>query len=136
MLLEQLIILLFTATITFILYPIWINFVYKYHMGEAIRSDGPQAHLKKQGTPTMGGLVFILTVSVITLVFNRSRTQTLFPVLVACMAGLFGILEDFSKIYKTTGFRFYFRNVILGKIFSFGPLKFIIKVILLPWGWF
>jgi len=52
------------------------------------------------------------------------------------MAGLFGILEDFSKIYKTTGFRFYFRNVILGKIFSFGPLKFIIKVILLPWGWF
>ncbi len=83
------------------LYPFWIKFVYSFQMGEKIREDGPQTHLKKSGTPTMGGLVFILTVSLITFVFNRSRNQTLFPVFVASLAGLFGLIEDFTKVFKS-----------------------------------
>ncbi len=132
----QLLYLLLAVVLTGLLYPLWINFVYKYHMGEEVRGNGPKSHLKKLGTPTMGGLVFILTVSVITILFNRSRTQTLFPVLIACMAGFFGIMEDFGKIYKTTGFRFYFRNVWLGKIFSITPLRFLVQVLLVPWRGF
>ena len=89
--------------ITFILYPFWINFVYKFQMGEEIRTDGPESHLKKRGTPTMGGLVFLITVSMITFIFNRSRTQTLFPLFVSASAGLFGILEDLSKVYWKSG---------------------------------
>ncbi len=103
--LNQLLYFFITCTVTFALYPIWINFVYKFQMREKIRTEGPETHLKKQGTPTMGGFVFIFTVSVITLLFNRSRTQTLLPVLIASMAGLFGILEDFSKVYKTSDLR-------------------------------
>ncbi len=117
--------LLLAAVVTGLLYPIWINFVYKYHMGEEVRQDGPKTHYVKIGTPTMGGLVFILVVSVITLFFNQSRTQTLFPVLVAAMAGLFGLLEDFSKIYKTPAFKLYFQK--FPKIFS---------VFEKPWAWF
>jgi len=71
-------------------------------MGERIREDGPATHLKKKGTPTMGGLVFIFTVSVITFIFNRSRTQTLFPIFVASLAGLFGLIEDFTKVFRST----------------------------------
>ena len=97
---EQLILLLSTAFITFILYPFWINFVYKYHMGEDIRTDGPNQHQIKKGTPTMGGLVFMLSVSLMTFLFNRSRTQTLFPVFVAALAGLFGMIEDLLKVYE------------------------------------
>lgn len=103
--LNELLYFFLTSIITFALYPLWINFVYKYHMGEKIRGEGPDTHLKKQGTPTMGGFVFILTVSLITLLLNRSRTQTLLPILVAAMAGLFGIMEDFSKVYKTSNIR-------------------------------
>jgi len=91
--------------ISFALYPVWISFVYKYQMGEDVREDGPQSHLKKKGTPTMGGLVFLVTVSLVTFIFNKSRTQTLFPLLVAAMAGLFGIVEDLSKLYRTSGLR-------------------------------
>jgi len=112
----QLIYLLTSVILTAALYPFWINFVYKYHMGEQVRGDGPQTHLKKVGTPTMGGLVFIFSVALITFLFNRSRTQTLFPVFVASMAGLFGIMEDFGKIYKTEGFRLYLRTSFLSKV--------------------
>ena len=99
----QLLYLFLTVAITFILYPIWIKFVYKFQMGEEIRGDGPKTHLSKRGTPTMGGLVFIFTVSLVTFFLNRSRTQTLFPLFIACLAGLFGLMEDFSKVYKKSG---------------------------------
>jgi len=92
-----------TFFITFLLYPFWINFVYRFQMGEEVRTDGPETHLKKRGTPTMGGLVFLITVSIITFIFNRSRTQTLFPLFVSALAGLFGILEDLSKVYRKSG---------------------------------
>jgi phospho-N-acetylmuramoyl-pentapeptide-transferase len=105
--LDQLLFLFLTTILTLALYPVWINFVYKYHMGENIRSDGPQTHLQKKGTPTMGGLVFLLTVSLVTLLFNRSRTQTLFPIFVTSMAGLFGIMEDFAKVYKTSSLKMF-----------------------------
>ncbi len=105
----QLLHLFITGLITFILYPFWIWFVYKYHMGEEIREDGPTTHMKKKGTPTMGGLIFILAVTLVTLILNRSRTQTLFPVFIASLAGLFGIIEDFSKVYKTSGLPGFFK---------------------------
>jgi phospho-N-acetylmuramoyl-pentapeptide-transferase len=112
----QLIYLLTAVLFTAFLYPFWINFVYKYHMGEQVRGDGPATHLKKSGTPTMGGLVFIFSVALITFLLNRSRTQTLFPVLVASMAGFFGLIEDFGKIYKTDGFRTYVSGNILTRL--------------------
>lgn len=131
---EQLLHLFLAVTLTSILYPFWISFVYKYHMGEDIRSDGPKTHLSKKGTPTMGGTVFILVVALITFIFNSSRTQTLFPVFVACMAGLFGIIEDLTKIYKNMTFFEIFK-------ISFFPQKLIFldnlkKIVLLPWKLF
>lgn len=105
----HLIYLFLSFFLTTALYPIWINFVYKYQMGEKIRDDGPKSHLEKVGTPTMGGLVFILSVSLITFVFNKSRTQTIFPLFIASIAGLFGLIEDLSKIYKNKG--------VIGRVF-------------------
>ena len=87
-------------------------------MGEDIRNDGPKSHLKKIGTPTMGGLVFLVTVSFITLVFNRSRTQTLFPILVTAMAGLFGVMEDLSKVYRKSKLSGAIKGSISSNIFS------------------
>jgi len=105
-------------------------------MGETVRGDGPKTHAKKQGTPTMGGLVFILVVALITFLFNRSRTQTLFPVFVASMAGLFGLVEDFGKIYKTSGLKVFFQNAWLGKFFSAKAFTKIFSVVTKPWAYF
>lgn len=132
----QLLYLLLAVVLTGILYPVWINFVYKYHMGEEVRGNGPKTHRKKEGTPTMGGLVFIVVVALITFCFNRSRTQTLFPIFVASMAGLFGLLEDFSKIYKTSELKLYFKNVWIGRLFSAKIFIRICFLITQPWRWF
>jgi len=126
---EELLYFLMAVVATSVLYPFWINFVYKYHIREEIRRDGPGTHLKKRGTPTMGGLVFILVVSVITFVFNRSRTQTLFPLFVASLAGLFGIIEDFSKIYSKSSFPLF---SFLKKYEQKGK-KSLLNVLLSPW---
>ncbi len=134
MILTQLLYLFFTAAITFILYPIWIDFVYKFHMGEEVRSDGPASHKAKQGTPTMGGFVFILTVALVTFVFNQSRTQTLFPIFVASLAGLFGIIEDFSKVYKKSGLPSFF-HYHFGFLFK-TPKFTLAKIIYAPWNAF
>lgn len=131
----DLLLLFLASLISLVLYPLWINFVYRFQMGEHIRSDGPLTHKKKEGTPTMGGLVFVFTVALVSLVFNRSRTQTLFPLLVATLSGLLGLFEDFTKVYKKSGlpgfFHYHFKGLfrrkstgvlnwgLLGKILNF-----------------
>lgn len=131
----QLLQLFLSAIISFILYPIWIRFVYKYQMGEDVREDGPQTHLAKRGTPTMGGLVFVLTVGIVTVIFNRSRNQTLFPIFVASLAGFFGLIEDLSKVYRKSGlpgfFWYHFDTIPLGFIRGLAQ-----KTIIIPWRLF
>ncbi len=95
---------LFAAGIvSFLVYPIWINFVYRFQMGEEVRGDAPKSHFQKIGTPTMGGLVFVSVVALLTLLINRSRTQTLLPIFVALLSGLLGLFEDFTKVYRKSG---------------------------------
>ena len=64
-------------------------------VGKKIRLDGPEAHLSKTGTPTMGGLMISITVVVITLVFNTyGRLSMLLPVGVLIAAGILGAVDD------------------------------------------
>jgi len=108
---------LFAAFIlSFFLYPLWISFIYKFQIQEEAR------HANKIGTPTMGGFVFVSVISLITFVFNQSRTQTLFPVFIATLAGLLGMLEDFTKVYIKSGFPGFFEYHFgfLSKIFKKG----------------
>lgn len=135
--LDAYIYLITTAVITFLMYPVWINFVYKYQMGEDIREDGPASHAVKKGTPSMGGLIFILTTAVVTFIFNQSRTQTLFPIFVASMAGLFGMLEDFSKVYKRSNLAdlIFFPRIPLLAFVTF-PIRLVSRLISRPWNAF
>ena len=52
-----------------VLCPVLIPFLKKLKFGQQVRDDGPQAHLKKAGTPTMGGLAFLASVIVTSLIF-------------------------------------------------------------------
>lgn len=53
--------------ITMVLMPAWIRFLKTSHIGQQVRADGPQSHLVKQGTPTMGGVIMLIAVIVFTL---------------------------------------------------------------------
>jgi phospho-N-acetylmuramoyl-pentapeptide-transferase len=101
-------ILLFTSFfISVVLYPIYIKFLYRFQLGEGIRVDGPETHLKKSGTPTMGGLIILVSVFFTTLFLNLNITQTIFPLFVIALSGLFGIIEDLTKISAKIGYEFF-----------------------------
>jgi phospho-N-acetylmuramoyl-pentapeptide-transferase len=70
-------------------------------IGQHIREDGPQSHLKKQGTPTMGGLLIILAVVVPTLLFANLRNLYVWVALGAMLGyGAIGLLDDLAKVRK------------------------------------
>ena len=45
--------------VTMVLMPAWIKFLKSSHIGQQVRADGPESHLVKQGTPTMGGVIML-----------------------------------------------------------------------------
>lgn len=104
---DNLLILFFSLTVSALLYPIYINFLYRYQIGEEIREDGPKSHQSKRGTPTMGGMIILVVVSFVTILFNFNRDQTIFPLFVISLAGLFGIIEDLTKISQKMGYELF-----------------------------
>ncbi|MCD8053018.1 MAG: phospho-N-acetylmuramoyl-pentapeptide-transferase [Lachnospiraceae bacterium] len=78
--------------------PVLIPFLKKLKFGQQVRDDGPQAHLKKQGTPTMGGLAFLISVVVTSLFFIPGHPRIV-PVLFMTVGfGVIGFLDDYLKI--------------------------------------
>ena len=73
--------------------------------GQSIKEDGPTWHMAKQGTPTMGGVMFILAVMVTVLVLNASAIlagdlTSVFVLLFSLVFGLIGMVDDYAKIKK------------------------------------
>ncbi|HWJ03412.1 MAG TPA: phospho-N-acetylmuramoyl-pentapeptide-transferase [Verrucomicrobiae bacterium] len=87
--------------------------------GQNIRNDGPQAHLKKAGTPTMGGIIFLIGISGATLLTVERPISLEAAMLVLFMVGcsLIGFLDDFIKVVRkrSLGLRAY--QKLLGQIF-------------------
>lgn len=80
--------------------PIFIPFLRKLKFGQTVRDDGPQSHLKKMGTPTIGGLIFIIPISLVTLYYSQKYPAVL-PVLLATLGfGAVGFIDDFIKVVK------------------------------------
>lgn len=96
--------LIYPVIIAFLIHitllPVLIPMLKRLNFGQYIRDDGPQAHLKKAGTPTMGGLVIILSLTLTSLFFVKSHPQIL-PILVATFGfGFIGFLDDYIKVVK------------------------------------
>lgn len=95
---ETILAIIIAFAISAILCPIVIPFLHKLKFGQQVREDGPQAHLKKKGTPTMGGLV-ILTSIIITSLFYVRDFPKIIPVLFVTVGfGIIGFLDDYIKI--------------------------------------
>ncbi len=70
--------------------------------GQPIRDDGPETHIKKAGTPTMGGLLIIMCILLCTGIFCEI-TKILIPIIFVLISyGLIGFLDDYSKVKKQT----------------------------------
>jgi len=103
--------------ISFIFGPKIIAFLTKIKMGQEIRVDGPQSHLKKSGTPTMGG--FLIIISVISSVFLWQDIKSFYSWLVigAFLAfGFLGFLDDYLKISRKSSEGLRSRFKLIGQI--------------------
>ena len=84
--------------ISAILGPVVIPFLKKLKMGQTERVEGVQSHLKKAGTPTMGGVMFLVS-TVITALFYVKDYPKIIPVLFLTLGfGLIGFLDDYLKV--------------------------------------
>src|SRR5476649_1986103 len=69
--------------------------------GQAVRTDGPQTHLKKHGTPTMGGVLLLIAIGVSTLLWCDLSNRLIWPVLVVTIGfGAVGWVDDYRKVVR------------------------------------
>jgi phospho-N-acetylmuramoyl-pentapeptide-transferase len=78
--------------------PVIIPFLRKLKFGQTVREEGPQSHLKKNGTPTMGGLIFLISVIVTSCIYVKDYPQIIPILFVTVGFGVIGFLDDYIKI--------------------------------------
>ena len=89
---------LISFAICVILGPIIIPFLRKLKMGQTERVEGVQSHLKKAGTPTMGGVIFLIATVITSLFYVRDYPKVI-PVLFLTLGfGIIGFLDDYLKV--------------------------------------
>ena len=85
--------------ITFLVGPAMIRRLTSYKIGQAVRSDGPQSHLSKAGTPTMGGALILVAVGITTLLWSDLENRFVWVVLAVTLGfGAIGWVDDYRKV--------------------------------------
>jgi phospho-N-acetylmuramoyl-pentapeptide-transferase len=88
--------------ITFVFYPIFIRKLKALSFGQEVRDDGPQTHLKKQGTPTMGGLLLLTAIIISCLLWGDLQHVGLWLLIYVSVGyGFIGFLDDWHKIKRS-----------------------------------
>lgn len=82
------------------LLPFWIKILRHRQIGQQVRADGPQGHLVKQGTPTMGGVVLIIVMLAAVFLLAEPTPSTYLVMAVVFLSGLLGFIDDISKVVK------------------------------------
>jgi len=81
--------------------PYLIRFLDKYEIEQAVRNDGPESHLEKVGTPTMGGLLILISITFSTLCWADLSNRFVWVVLLVTLAfGIIGWVDDYRKIVR------------------------------------
>ncbi|SET11796.1 Phospho-N-acetylmuramoyl-pentapeptide-transferase [Nitrosospira multiformis] len=85
--------------ISFIVGPTMIRKLTAYKIGQAVRDDGPQTHLVKAGTPTMGGALILVSIAITTLLWADLSNRYVWIVLITTLGfGMIGWVDDYRKV--------------------------------------
>lgn len=102
--------------ITVIVSPLFIPVLRRLKYGQQIREDGPQGHLKKAGTPTMGGVIILAAASLTFFFFEDGQQKEFYILLVATLGfGFIGFLDDYIKIVFKRSLGLTARQKLLGQ---------------------
>lgn len=78
--------------------PVMIPFLRKVKAGQTVREEGPESHLKKTGTPTMGGIIILAAITVTSLLYVKEYPKIM-PILFSTLGfGLIGFIDDYIKV--------------------------------------
>ena len=86
--------------ISFLMGPKIIRTLQNHHIGEEIRENGPSTHYLKKGTPTMGGIIIILSIILPSILWAKLNEQIITIVIATLFMGIVGFLDDYLKIVK------------------------------------
>lgn len=124
--LEIFIPLIISFILAYLLGKILIPILHRMKYGQSIREEGPKAHMKKQGTPTIGGLIFIIATTIVTILYSafyvKSFNNSAIVLLLIFLAfGFVGFLDDYLKIKrkKNLGLKAYQKMLLLMMITLF-----------------
>lgn len=113
-------VLLYTALTSFlsaiILTPVLIPFLTRLKVGQSIREDGPKRHFAKKGTPTMGGLVFLISSLLGVIVFAPKGWSVYIPLIATFGYGIIGFLDDYLKVVLKRSLGLKAREKLLGQV--------------------
>jgi phospho-N-acetylmuramoyl-pentapeptide-transferase len=110
-----------------VLGPLFIPLLRRLKFGQQIRTEGPQAHQKKAGTPTMGGTIILLALTLAFLRFAPRQSMETYVLLVACLGyGLIGFLDDYIKIVFKRSLGLTAKQKLLGQLLFAGVVCFLL----------
>ena len=93
--------LITAVVITWFFYPRFIAWLTRLKAGQSIREDGPQSHLQKAGTPTMGGLLMLVAIIVASVLWARPEVSWVWAVVIIALGfGAVGFVDDYQKVAK------------------------------------
>lgn len=114
-----------SAILTLVQGPIAIPMLQRLKFGQSIRDEGPQRHLQKAGTPTMGGIMFLLALAVATLVVVPTSPTILLLVGTTVAYGILGFLDDFIKVVMKRNLGLRAKQKLIGQIAISAVLAFV-----------
>lgn len=92
--------IMLATVLTMALTPAWIKILKKASIGQQVRDDGPQTHLVKQGTPTMGGVIMVIAVVVAALLVGAPTPASFLLLAATVLTAALGLFDDVSKVVK------------------------------------
>jgi phospho-N-acetylmuramoyl-pentapeptide-transferase len=123
-------VILFTLGAAFVLAliagPLFIPLLRRLKFGQQIRTDGPQGHLKKAGTPTMGGTIILLALSLAFLRFSDKTADAVILLIASLGYGLIGFLDDYIKILFKRSLGLTARQKLAGQLLISGIVCFLL----------
>lgn len=100
----EIIVLMTSWAIAYFAGPRLLPVLRKLKFGQTVRDDGPQSHLQKNGTPTMGGFIFIISIIITSLIVISLRreftTEIVISLLFMILFGFVGFVDDYIKVVK------------------------------------
>jgi len=112
------VLLVVSFVVSLIFGAIILHVLKQIQVGQHVREDGPESHLKKEGTPSMGGLIFLATIAFMTILmaiqYSNARGSLILLLVTTLLYGAIGFMDDYIKVVKKRSIGLYaWQKVIL-----------------------